>query len=96
VNDAPGADDQRITLTGEDGSAYECRVLGVFDFEGREYALLLKLAGGDEAATILMRLLERGDQAVFHRIEDDAEYERVTSFVKELAREMDSEAADQS
>lgn len=94
-------DEQTITLEGEDGQSYECRILGVFDFEGKEYALLLKLGSatadtdeGQETATIIMRLFERDDQAVFQTIESDEEFERVMAFIKEVAREMDADNTD--
>jgi hypothetical protein len=90
---------ETITLTGEDGSAYECRVLGVFELEGREYALLLRLpatgVSSDEGSTVVMRLIQQGDQAIFETISDDAEFGRVMQFVREVAREMDAESGGQ-
>jgi uncharacterized protein YrzB (UPF0473 family) len=85
--------DQTITLTAEDGRAYPCRILGVFEFEEKEYALLHRIGDGEDeggtARTVIMRLIEQEDQAVFRTIESDAEFERVTAYVKELAQEME-------
>lgn len=74
-----------ITLTGEGGHEYSCEILDIFEFDGQEYGLLLKL--GDESSTVLMRLVTRGEDAVFRTIEDDAEFERVTAFIRELANQ---------
>jgi uncharacterized protein YrzB (UPF0473 family) len=88
-------DEQTITLDDENGKSYTCRILGVFELDGREYALLLKLGNqasvGDDKeddSTVIMRLVEQGDQAIFRTIEDDEEFERVVAYVKTLADEM--------
>jgi uncharacterized protein YrzB (UPF0473 family) len=85
--------DQTITLAGEDGRSYACRILGVFEFEEKEYALLHRVGDGEEdndpGMTVIMQMIDQGDQAVFRTIESDAEVERVTAFIKELAREME-------
>jgi uncharacterized protein YrzB (UPF0473 family) len=87
-------DEQTITLEGENGEAYTCRILGVFELDGREYALLLKLGNqasvGDDKeddSTVIMRLVQQGDQAIFRTIENDEEFERVVAYVKALADE---------
>jgi hypothetical protein len=72
-------------------------MLGVFEFENKEYALLLRMAGeGDHASdarqdptTVLMQLIQQGDQAVFRTIENDDEFERVMAYIKSIAAEMD-------
>lgn len=96
---ANNLDEQIITLEGEDGRSYDCRILGVFEFEGKEYALLLNMGEAgeaqeeekDEASTVIMQLIQKDDQAVFRTIESDEEFERVIAFVKELASEMEPE-----
>jgi hypothetical protein len=85
---ANNLDDQTITLESEDGRAYVCKILGVFNYEEKEYALLLKLPadGEDEAegeSTVIMQLIEKDDQAIFRTIESDEEFERVVAFVKD-------------
>jgi hypothetical protein len=85
---ANNLDDQTITLESEDGRSYVCKILGVFNYEEKEYALLLKLAdGGEEEAegesTVIMQLIEKDDQAIFRTIESDEEFERVVAFVKD-------------
>ena len=87
-------DEQTITLESEDGTSYACRILGVFEFEEKEYALLLNLGNsenpqeteeGKDASTVIMQLIEKDDQAIFRTIESDEEFERVVAYVKELA-----------
>lgn len=86
---ANNLDDQTITLESEDGRSYVCKILGVFNYENKEYALLLKLADGaaeEEAegeSTVIMQLIEKDDQAIFRTIESDEEFERVVAFVKD-------------
>jgi hypothetical protein len=85
-----GDPDTRITLEAADGTAYSCLLLGVFDFEGAEYALLLREAedAEDDNAPVIMRLIEQDGQAVFRTIEDDAEFEHVVNYVKSLAEDL--------
>jgi hypothetical protein len=93
---ANNLDEQTITLESEDGRAYSCRILGVFEFDNKEYALLLNLGDGEnteeqdnqEGSTVIMQLIEKDDQAIFRTIESDEEFERVVAYVKELAMDM--------
>jgi hypothetical protein len=92
---ANNLDEQTITLESEDGRSYSCRILGVFEFDNKEYALLLNLGDGESeeenkegASTVIMQLIEKDDQAIFRTIESDEEFEKVVAFVKELATEM--------
>ena len=96
---ANNLDEQTITLESEDGRSYACRILGVFEFDNKEYALLLNLGDGeggepenkDGASTVIMQLIEKDDQAIFRTIESDEEFERVVEHVKQLAMEMTDE-----
>lgn len=95
-------EEQVITLEGEDGHSYVCRILGLFEYEEKEYALLLNMgeAGKDEnseePSTVVMQLITKDDQAVFRTIENDEEFERVINYVRELANEMEGEEAAES
>ncbi|MBX9687029.1 MAG: DUF1292 domain-containing protein [Candidatus Obscuribacterales bacterium] len=91
-------EEQVITLEGEDGHSYVCRILGLFEFEEKEYALLLNMGetgkegeSSEEPSTVVMQLITKDDQAVFRTIEDDEEFDRVISYVRELAEEMEGE-----
>lgn len=103
---ANNLDEQTITLESEDGRSYSCRILGVFEFDNKEYALLLNLGDSeneqpavdenkDGASTVIMQLIEKDDQAIFRTIESDEEFERVVAYVKELAMEMADDEDDE-
>jgi uncharacterized protein YrzB (UPF0473 family) len=87
-----------ITLEGEDGHSYSCQILDIFDFEGQEYALLLKMGEPkpdaeeeEEGSLVIMRLVQREDQSIFQTIESDDEFDRVVAHVEELARQAEHE-----
>lgn len=92
-----------ITLEGEDGHSYSCQILDIFEFEGQEYALLLKMGEPksdgpeeeDEGSLVIMRLIQREDQSIFQTIESDDEFERVVAHVEELARQAEKEGAEE-
>jgi hypothetical protein len=85
--------DWTITLRAQDGTPYRCRILDIFAFEDRQYALLLKL---DQAATApgeattepplaLMRLIEQDGGSIFQTIASDDEFARVGAHLRERA-----------
>lgn len=92
-----------ITLEGEDGHSYSCQILDIFDFEGQEYALLLKMGEPKDAAAeddeegslVIMRLIQREDQSIFQTIESDDEFEKVVAHVEELAKQAEKEGAEE-
>ncbi|MBY0359228.1 MAG: DUF1292 domain-containing protein [Candidatus Obscuribacterales bacterium] len=91
-------EEQTITLEGEDGHSYVCRILGLFEYEEKEYALLLNMGESgkeqpseEEPSTVVMQFVTKDNQAVFRTIEDDQEFERVIAYVRDLATEMDDE-----
>jgi hypothetical protein len=105
---APAEQDETlITLEGDDGHSYSCQLIDVFEYEKQEYALLLKTPeeGEDskkakkdepeEGSLVVMRLIQRDDQCIFQTIEDDQEFEKVISYIEELAQESLNETTDQ-
>jgi hypothetical protein len=72
-----------ITLEGEDGDPYPCKLLDIFEFEGTEYSLLLPM---DKDGLVVMRLAQRDNQTIFQTIESDDEYNRVVAYLEEMAR----------
>ena len=48
----------------------------------------------EEGAIIVMRLIQRDNQYIFQTIENDQEFERVISYVEELAAQSLNESAD--
>jgi len=89
--DERGDGDEIITLEAANGHSYPCRILGVFEVDKKEYALLLKLSDADDpddeggVSTVFMQLIETNDGAIFRTIETDEEFERVVAHVKGLA-----------
>jgi hypothetical protein len=49
----------------------------------------------EEGSLVVMRLVQREDQCIFQTIEDDQEFERVISYIEELAQESLNETTDQ-
>jgi uncharacterized protein YrzB (UPF0473 family) len=97
-------EDTVITLEGEDGSSHSCQLLNIFEFEGHDYALLLKLNEGaepsenqsesEEGSLVIMRLVQRDDQSIFQTIESDEEFNKVVSHIEEMARPEEGETAE--
>jgi hypothetical protein len=81
-----------ITLWSEDGRPYTCELLGVFEFEHRDYALLLRQDASPNAATVLMRVVVQDDQSIFQTIESDEEFAGVSAHVRRLAEAADADS----
>lgn len=83
-----------ITLEGDDGHSYSCQILDIFNFEQKEYALLLNLGevnnegeeNENQGSIVVMRLTERGDQSIFQTIESEEEFERVIAHVEDMVK----------
>jgi len=98
--------DATIMLEGEDGTSHSCQILNVFEFENKEYALLLKTdevkdkstgkdkaTDQDEGALVIMRLVERDNQSIFQTIESDDEFNRVVAHIQQLAMQEEESAS---
>ena len=67
-----------ITLEFDDGKEIECEIMGVFDFEGKEYIALIPDDGSDDV--YIYGYEEKGDDEFeLVDIEDDDEFERVVA-----------------
>ncbi len=83
-----------ITLEGDDGTSYSCQVLDIFEYEKKEYALLLNMSGPDEGkaepeagSIIVMRFLEHDKQSMFKTIETEEEFNRVVAHIEDMMQE---------
>ncbi|MBR4411895.1 MAG: DUF1292 domain-containing protein [Firmicutes bacterium] len=76
-----------ITLEFDDGVEVECEIMGVFDYEGKEYIALIPDDGSDDV--YIYGYKEVGDDEFeLVDIEDDAEFEKVVAeFDKIMAEE---------
>ena len=67
-----------ITLEFDDGAEVECEIMGVFDFNGKEYIALIPDDGTDDV--YIYGYKEVGeDEFELVDIEDDGEFEAVVS-----------------
>ena len=67
-----------ITLEFDDGAEVECEIMGVFDYNGKEYIALLPDDGTDDV--YIYGYQEVGeDEFELVDIEDDAEFEAVVA-----------------
>ena len=67
-----------ITLEFDDGVEVECEIMGVFDYEGKEYIALIPDDGSDDV--YIYGYKEVGDDEFeLVDIEDDAEIEKVVA-----------------
>ena len=76
-----------LTLEFDDGVEVECEIMGVFDYEGKEYIALIPDDGSDDV--FIYGYKEVGDDEFeLVDIEDDAEFEKVVAeFDKIVAEE---------
>lgn len=76
-----------ITLEFDDGEEVECEIIGVFDFEGKEYIALMA-EEGEESVLYIYGYKEVGDDEFeLVDIEDDDEYERALAEFDKLVAE---------
>ena len=67
-----------ITLEFDDGAEIECEIMGVFDYNGKEYIALIPDDGSDDV--YIYGYKEVGeDEFELVDIEDDAEFEAVVA-----------------
>ena len=67
-----------ITLEFDDGVEVECEIMGVFDYDGKEYIALIPDDGSDDV--YIYGYKEVGeDEFELVDIEDDAEFEKVVA-----------------
>ena len=77
-----------ITLEFDDGAEVECEIMGVFDYEGKEYIALIHDDGSDDV--YIYGYKETGDDEFeLVDIEDDAEFEKVVAEFDKIMEEND-------
>ncbi len=78
-------EDEIIHLEFDDGVAFDCGIMGVFDFEGREYIALEALDGSEDV--YLYGYKETEDDFELEDIETEEEFDRVTAEFERLMDE---------
>ena len=75
-----------ITLEFDDGAEIECEIMGVFDYNGKEYIALIPDDGTDDV--YIYGYKEVGeDEFELVYIEDDAEFEAVVAELDKIMME---------
>ena len=75
-----------ITLEFDDGAEVECEIMGVFDFEGKEYIALIPDDDTDDV--YIYGYKEVGDDEFeLVDIDDDAEFEKVVAEFDKIMEE---------
>ena len=75
-----------ITLEFDDGAEVDCEIMGVFDFEGKEYIALIPDDDTDDV--YIYGYKEVGDDEFeLVDIEDDAEFEKVVAEFDKIMEE---------
>lgn len=79
-------DAEIITLEFDDGESVECEVMGVFDFEEKEYIALIPTDGTDDVFIYGYKEINDEEFELID-IEDDAEFERVVEEFEKMTVE---------
>jgi hypothetical protein len=83
-NSKPQTDDSEfITLEFDDGMSIECEIMGVFDFENKEYIALIPDDGSDDVYIYGYKEVS-DDEFELIDIVDDDEFERVIEEFEQL------------
>ena len=79
-------DEEYITLQFDDSEDIECEILGIFDFEEKEYIALLPQDGSDDVYIYEYKEIDDEEFDLID-IEDDALFERVAAEFELLSLE---------
>ncbi|MDR2295203.1 MAG: DUF1292 domain-containing protein [Clostridiales Family XIII bacterium] len=83
-------DSEFITLEFDDGLTVECEIMGVFDFEGKEYIALIPDDGSDDVYIYGYKEVS-DDEFELIDILDDDEFERVIGEFEQLTDDTETE-----
>lgn len=85
--------DQLIETVDENGNVITFELFDIVEVDKQEYALLLptEAEAGEDDEIVLMRLTKDGEDYIFETIDDDAEFEKVASYVESLEDEIEDE-----
>lgn len=77
-----------------DGNVVSFNLFDIFEFENKEYALLIPLGSTEEGVDleddedlVIMRLINENDEYSFETIDDDEEFDKVSAYLEELGEE---------
>lgn len=78
-------EDEIITLDFDDGTSFECGIMGVFDVDGKDYIALEALDGSEDV--YLYGYKELADDFELEDIEDEETFEKVAAEFESLSDE---------
>lgn len=81
--------DDIVTLTLDDGTEMECFILGIFDFEEKDYIALAPTTEDSEDIFLYGYKEVNEDDFELIDIEDDDEFDRVAAEFEKLAGEIE-------
>ncbi len=84
---------QIIETVDEAGNIIKFELYDIVEVDEQEYALLIPVEAepGEEDELVLMRLSKDGEDYLFETIDDDAEFEKVATYVESLDDEEEEE-----
>ena len=77
-------EDQIIETIDENGNLIKFELFDIVEVDEKEYALLLPVDEEEGDEVVLMRLSKDGDDYLFETIDDDAEFEKVATYVENM------------
>ena len=85
--------EQIIETVDEDGNVVKFELIDIIEYENKEYGILSpqEQEENEEDEVVVMRLKKEGEDFIFEYIEDDNEFERVTTYINELFSDDDEE-----
>ncbi|CDE89340.1 TPA: DUF1292 domain-containing protein [Candidatus Gastranaerophilales bacterium HUM_20] len=84
-------EDQIIETIDENGNLIKFELFDIVEVDEKEYALLLPVDEEEGDEVVLMRLSKDGDDYLFETIDDDAEFEKVATYVENMDDEDEDE-----
>lgn len=84
-------EDQIIETIDENGNLIKFKLFDIVEVDEKEYALLLPVDEEEGDEVVLMRLSKDGDDYLFETIDDDAEFEKVATYVENMDDEDEDE-----
>ena len=93
MNKESELDSQIIETQDEFGKTIRFELLDILDIDDNEYALLYPISeekmnsddeNDEEEEAVIMRLIQDGEEYIFERIDDDAEFEKVEQYINDL------------
>ncbi len=84
-------EDQIIETIDENGNLIKFELFDIVEVDEKEYALLLPIDEEEGDEVVLMRLSKDEEDYLFETIDDDAEFEKVATYVENMDDEDEDE-----